>query len=91
MESINPHSGEMIRSYEPHTEEQVDDFLHAADDAFRGWRKSPFADRAGLMKAAARILRERKSALARLMADEMGKVISDGIAEVEKCAGCCDY
>lgn len=33
----------------------------------------------------------RKAELAELMADEMGKVIRDGIAEIEKCAGCCDY
>lgn len=50
-----------------------------------------FPDRAKLMRSAAGILRDRKAALAELMADEMGKVIRDGLAEVQKCADCCDY
>jgi succinate-semialdehyde dehydrogenase/glutarate-semialdehyde dehydrogenase len=91
MESVNPHSGQKIRSYSPVTDEQMNSLLQAADKAFRDWTKSSFADRANLMKAAGRILRERKNELAELMADEMGKVLRDGVAEVEKCAGCCDY
>ena len=91
MESINPHTGEAIRSYEAASEQQVNDSLLAADAAFRDWRRSSFADRGGLMKQAARVLRDRKDLLAGLTADEMGKVIRDGIAEVEKCAICCDY
>ena len=43
------------------------------------------------MRAAAKLLRDRKSVLAELMADEMGKVLKDGIAEIGKCADCCDY
>jgi succinate-semialdehyde dehydrogenase/glutarate-semialdehyde dehydrogenase len=91
MESVNPHSGEKIRSYSPQSDEQVDGLIQAADKAFHEWRKSSFGDRANLMRAVGRILRERKDALAGLMADEMGKVLRDGGAEVEKCAVCCDY
>src|SRR3982074_94980 len=91
MESVNPHSGQKIRSYSSVTDEQMNSLPQAADKAFRDWTKSSFAERANLMKAAGRILRERKNELAELMADEMGKVLRDGGAEVEKCAGCCDY
>jgi succinate-semialdehyde dehydrogenase / glutarate-semialdehyde dehydrogenase len=91
MQSINPHTGQLIRSYDPQDDAEVDRLLAAAEAAFHDWRKSSFADRAQLMKVAGGVLRQRKQQLAELMADEMGKVVRDGIAEVEKCANCCDY
>jgi len=91
MQSINPHSGQVIRTYEAQDDAQVERLLGAAADAFHEWRRSSFDDRAPLMKGAARVLRERKQQLAGLMADEMGKVLRDGGAEIEKCAACCDY
>ncbi|HEV7929646.1 MAG TPA: NAD-dependent succinate-semialdehyde dehydrogenase [Nitrosospira sp.] len=91
MDSVNPHAGEKIRSYNPQSDEQVNGLLQSADKAFRDWRKSSFAERAELMKTAGSVLRDRKNVLAELMADEMGKVLRDGVAEIEKCAGCCDY
>lgn len=91
MRSINPHTGQLIRTYDPQDDAEVDRLLGAAEGAFHHWKKSSFADRAPLMKAAGSVLRRRKQQLAELMADEMGKVIRDGIAEIEKCAGCCDY
>ena len=91
MESINPHSGKLIQTYESETDEIVHGRLQAASDAFQEWRTTTFPDRAKLMHSAAGILRDRKAALAQLMADEMGKVIRDGLAEVQKCADCCDY
>ena len=91
MESINPHSGQRIHSYPPESDGVLRDRLQAADQTFRLWKMTSFSDRGQLMRAAARVLRARKVELAELMADEMGKVIRDGIAEVEKCAACCDY
>jgi succinate-semialdehyde dehydrogenase/glutarate-semialdehyde dehydrogenase len=91
MQSVNPHSGKIIRTYDPQDDAQVDRLLAAAEAAFHDWRKSAFADRAPLMKTAGAVLRQRKQELAELMADEMGKVVRDGIAEIEKCAVCCDY
>jgi len=91
MQSVNPHSGQVIRSYESQDDAEVDRLLGAAETAFHEWKKSSFAHRAQLMKAAGATLRQRKEQLAELMADEMGKVLRDGIAEIEKCAGCCDY
>ena len=91
MESINPHSGQRIHSYPPESDGVLRGRLQAADQTFRLWKMTSFSDRGQLMRAAARVLRARKVELAELMADEMGKVIRDGIAEVEKCANCCDY
>ena len=91
MESINPHSGERIKSYTPETDDALAERLRAASSTFQEWKTRSFSDRAKLMRAAATLMRERKDELAALMADEMGKVIRDGIAEVQKCADCCDY
>ena len=91
MESINPHSGQQIHSYAPDSDEALRARLQAADHAFRAWKTTSFSDRGKLMRAAAGVLRARKTELAELMADEMGKLLRDGIAEVEKCAACCDY
>lgn len=91
MESINPHTGQGIRSYSPETDEALDKRLQAANRVFHEWKTTSFSDRARLVHGAAALLRERKTELAELMADEMGKVIRDGLAEVQKCADCCDY
>jgi succinate-semialdehyde dehydrogenase/glutarate-semialdehyde dehydrogenase len=91
MESVNPHTGTSIRSWETQGDEQVDSLIAAADAAWRQWRSTSFAERGKLMHAAAGILRRRSDELAQLMADEMGKLLRDGKAEIEKCAGCCDY
>ena len=91
MKSINPNDGRLIRDYAPHEDAEADALLDAAAQAFRDWRKTSFGHRAALMRAAAQAMRARRAELAALMADEMGKVLRDGEAEVEKCAGCFDY
>lgn len=91
MESINPHTGQRINAYKNHSDQEVNDLLLAADKAFAGWKKHSMEQRAVLMRVVATALREKKMVLAMLMADEMGKVIRDGLAEIEKCAVCCDY
>ena len=43
------------------------------------------------MKNAAKVIRDNSMRYAKLMTDEMGKPITDGLAELEKCASCCEY
>src|SRR5437868_934798 len=89
--SVNPATGETIRTYDEMTPAQAAAAVVQAHDAWQAWRKTPFAERARLMKKTAAILRERKTELATLMAMEMGKPLKQGVAEVEKCASGCDY
>jgi succinate-semialdehyde dehydrogenase/glutarate-semialdehyde dehydrogenase len=91
MESINPHNGRSLKTYERDSAERIESVVQDAHKTFLNWRNQSFSQRATLMKAAAVALREKKNVLAELMADEMGKVLRDGIAEVEKCALCCEY
>ncbi|MEJ2555325.1 MAG: NAD-dependent succinate-semialdehyde dehydrogenase [Anaerolineae bacterium] len=89
--SVNPSTGETIKEYQEMTPEQVSSILENVHAAFLDWRKTDFATRASLMSRAARILRDHTEEYAELMAQEMGKPIKDGRAEVEKCAWVCDY
>jgi succinate-semialdehyde dehydrogenase/glutarate-semialdehyde dehydrogenase len=89
--TINPATGKELASYDEMERGEVARIIERANTAFLDWRKKSFAERAKPMKAAGKLLRERAEELAHLMAEEMGKPISDGIAEAQKCATGCDY
>jgi succinate-semialdehyde dehydrogenase/glutarate-semialdehyde dehydrogenase len=91
MRSVNPADGSVVREYAEHTPAEVEDALRHAHTAFEHWRSAPLERRAEVLRAAGRLLRERKDELARLMAVEMGKPLAQGAAEAEKCAWVCDY
>jgi succinate-semialdehyde dehydrogenase/glutarate-semialdehyde dehydrogenase len=91
IQSINPATGEVLETFQEMTTSEIDRILEATYMTFRDWRSRPFADRAKLMREAARILRAGREKYAQTMALEMGKPIVQGEAEVEKCAWACDY
>src|SRR5262245_49302915 len=91
MTAVNPATGDTLQSYAELTTAEVTHAITDAHHAFRGWRKTPFAERARLMKRAAAVLREQTHEYAVLMAHEMGKPVREGRAEVEKCAWVCEY
>ncbi len=92
IETMNPATGEIIRTYEEMTPETVCDAIDGAHEAFLDWRDKPFSERAERMRRAANILLERKQSFGELITREMGKTIRSAVAEVEKCAlGCSHY
>ena len=91
LQSINPSNDALIREYPETSADDIKGALAAAHRAFLAWRETSFADRALPMRRAAVLLRERKEALAQLMAVEMGKPLAQGRAEAEKCAWVCEY
>jgi succinate-semialdehyde dehydrogenase / glutarate-semialdehyde dehydrogenase len=91
LESVNPATGELVARYDPMPDQDVAAIVDAAHRAGREWTAAGFAARARCLKAAAASLRDRKQEWARLMATEMGKPITAGIAEAEKCAWGCEY
>jgi succinate-semialdehyde dehydrogenase/glutarate-semialdehyde dehydrogenase len=91
LESVNPTTGKVLQRYPEMTREEAAAAVEASHRAFLGWRAGDPAERTPRMQAAARLLRERKEELARLMALEMGKPLADGRSEVDKCALACDY
>src|SRR6187402_3771974 len=89
--SINPANGKILKKYKAHTAVQVEKKIDQTHKAWLNWKEIPFDERAKLLIRLAAVLQQRKNELAKLMALEMGKPIVQGITEVEKCAGCCEY
>jgi succinate-semialdehyde dehydrogenase / glutarate-semialdehyde dehydrogenase len=91
IESINPATGEVLARYDAMAPAAVADIVAKTHEAFLGWRRTSFATRAQAMRKAAEILRSDASQYGKLMAEEMGKPLRDGIAEAQKCATGCDF
>ena len=91
MRVVNPATEEVIEEYEWHSAEHVERALGLAGETFRAWRWTTTEHRAGLMRAAAGVLRARSAELAALMTREMGKPVTVAEAEVEKCAAACEF
>ncbi len=89
--TINPATGQTVRTFEPFSAARVSECLDRAAIAYQAHRRTTFSDRAQRMQNAAVILDAECRELGRLMTLEMGKPISAGIAEAEKCATACRY
>lgn len=91
IETINPATGEVVKTFTPHTSEEVNQKIEAAEKAFQSWRDTNFAERAKHMNKQADIMEEEAEKYGRIISLEMGKPLKDAIAEVKKCALACRY
>ena len=91
LKSINPKNNKLINSWEVHSTEQVDALLSRANQTYQGWMKTDLSFRINCLEEISNLLRERAKEYAIIMADEMGKPVTQGLAEIEKCAWLCDY
>ena len=89
--SINPATEELLKTFEPHTPEQIGLALDESVAAFRAWRQTGFPERARRMTSAATCLRANRTRFAGLITAEMGKPITEAEAEIDKCAWNCEY
>jgi succinate-semialdehyde dehydrogenase / glutarate-semialdehyde dehydrogenase len=90
-EVCNPATGERVRTYEGHSDPEASAIVDRAHRVWLGWRRTGWEDRAEILHRTAELLRMRTEQYARLMATEMGKPVTAGRAEVEKCAWVCDH
>lgn len=91
LKSINPYNGEVLKTFDEMSPAEVDSAIAKADEAFRQWRETTFEHRAGILRRAAELLRERREELATVMTLEMGKKIEDARPEIDLCATIFDY
>ena len=89
--SVNPATGEVLKTFTEHTDQEMMEALATADKAFVSWAALPIVGRAKIISHAAQLLLERKSELAKLATLETGKCIAESRGEVELGAAILQY
>ena len=89
--SVNPANGKQLKAYRAHTAKQVEQKIAQTHKAWIKWKDTSHKERSRLLISMADILQTRKKEFAILMAQEKGKPVNQGVAEIEKCALVCEY
>jgi succinate-semialdehyde dehydrogenase / glutarate-semialdehyde dehydrogenase len=89
--SINPWTEKPIRDWSFETDSELDQRLHAAVAAQRTWSALTATERAQRLQLLAQKISQERDALAQWIVREMGKPISQSLAEVDKCALICRH
>jgi succinate-semialdehyde dehydrogenase/glutarate-semialdehyde dehydrogenase len=89
--SINPCNNQIISTFEAHTPTEVQTTIRQSQDALQQWKHFPIEMRAEKLRQLAQVLRLRKEEFAAIMSLEMGKVLREARAEIEKCAMTCEF
>lgn len=91
LQSVNPATGDTVKTYDAMDDQQVDGIIDAVHEASLAWQQTRFSERAALLTRAAAVLRKNKPDFAALMTEEMGKTLTSAEGEIEKCAWVCEY
>ena len=89
--TINPATGETIKTFERESASSIEAKLARSQQTFEQYRKTPMSQRSEWLNVAAEILERDKLSFGKMMTTEMGKPLKSAIAEVEKCALVCRY
>jgi succinate-semialdehyde dehydrogenase/glutarate-semialdehyde dehydrogenase len=89
--SINPTTGTLLQEFEALSPDALQHKIEVAAKSFQNYRQTPFTQRSEWLRAAAALLKNEQQKFAELMTLEMGKPITQAIAEVQKCALVCEY
>ena len=84
--TVNPATGETLKTYEPLTDEALEGRIARAAAAFASYRRTSVDERVGWLRSAADVLDRDAGTVAELMTTEMGKPLAAAKAEVAKCA-----
>ena len=89
--TINPATGETVKTFEPLTDAEIEAKLALSQEAYRSYRGVPIEQRAVWMKAAADIVEQESDRFGKIITLEMGKTFKSAVAEAKKCALVCRY
>ena len=89
--TVNPFTSETIESFKKHTKKDVENMMEASVKTFKTWKDVEIDDRTKILQKLADLLDEQKDECAELISKEMGKPITQSIAEIEKCVFLCDF
>ena len=91
IQTLNPATGEIIKTYEPHKPEEIEKKLSKAVKTFHVWRKIPLDERIQYTKKLRTHLEGNKEKYGMIVTLEMGRPIKDAIAEIDKSIGICTF
>jgi succinate-semialdehyde dehydrogenase / glutarate-semialdehyde dehydrogenase len=91
IQTINPTTETILQSYDCLNEQEINEQLNKSHEAYLTWRRTSFSERKTLMLCLATLLKEKTDELVKLMAIEMGKPITSGKAEINKCIWLCEH
>ncbi len=91
LHSVSPVDGTLLGSVETADRAAVTAAIGRAGQAFRVWRLVPPPRRGELVRLFGEVLREEKDALGRLVSSECGKILSEGLGEVQEMIDICDF
>jgi len=89
--AVNPVNGQTIANIPAWDEVQLNDALAQVAEVTPPWMALSMAERCAFVKKAGQVLRDNRDEYANLISQEMGKLIGEARAEIEKCALVCDY
>lgn len=91
IKSVNPFDGMTLRTFDNWDDTKLHRVLHLVDEAGKDWRERGIEQRCEFLRNVAKVLRKRNVEMAEIITLEMGKLIGEARAEIEKCALVCDY
>ena len=91
IQTINPNTNKVVKSFEEMTEKTVDAKVAQAQLAFTDWKQTSYQQRADLLRKVATLMRIKKSELAKTITLEMGKIIAQAEGEIDLSADIFDY
>ena len=91
IKSINPYNQQTVYESAAFESQDIKNAIDRAELQYKSWRVVPFSERSLLMKGVGQELRKNSREYAQVITQEMGKPITQSLAEIEKCAALCDY
>lgn len=91
IQTINPATEIILRSYTCLSQQTINQKIEESHGAYLSWKHTSFTKRKGLILQLASLLEKYKQELALLMCDEMGKPVTAGKAEIDKCVWLCEH
>lgn len=91
IQTVNPFNNEIVKTFQEMSPEEVETAVAQSEKAFKDWRKTKFHERSDLMRGVAKLMRQKKDELAKLITLEMGKLIKQSYDEILLSADIFDY
>jgi aldehyde dehydrogenase family 7 protein A1 len=89
--TINPHNGKPIARIRFASQENYEDCIQAMTKGRKAWMNIPAPKRGEIVRQLGEAIREKKEPLGKLITLEMGKIVGEGLGEVQEVIDMCDY